>query len=171
MQISGKIVAATVIVLIPVAAALAQAPPSSFEDVPPWHWAYDAVQTLAERRIILGYPRDERELALNAVRQVYEAFAHATHPLAQAWAEAFLTNLPAIWPEPLRRSDVIAARWTESQVRLDGPRGAITLQGVVRTRRAADLRARVTVTVVRDRAGRWRVDYASLARGQPELFR
>jgi len=157
--------------LLPPGAALAQAPPSRFEDVPPWHWAYDAVRKLAENGIILGYPRDDRELALNAVVQVYAAFAHAAHPSAQAWAEAFLVNLPAGWPAPLQRSELTAFQLTGSQVRLDGPRGTVSVQSVVRTRRAAGIRTQLTATVVRDDAGRWRVDYASLVRGQADVFR
>src|SRR3972149_1797992 len=73
----------------------AQVSLSPFEDVPPWHWAFDAVEKLAREGIIQGYPRNDRDLALNAVVQVYEAFAHPTHPSARTWAEAFLTNLPA----------------------------------------------------------------------------
>ncbi|MDQ7844519.1 MAG: S-layer homology domain-containing protein [Armatimonadota bacterium] len=158
-------------VIVSVGSAFAQVPPSQFEDVPPWHWAYDAVQKLAENGLLLGYPRDERELALNAVVQVYDAFAHATHSTAQTWAEAFLTHLPPGWPAQLRRSEWTAFQLSGSQVRLDGPRGTVLVQGTVRTRRAAEIRIRLTVTVVRDEAGRWRVDYASLVRGQPDVFR
>jgi len=165
------IAALAVAVVVPTDGALAQTPPSRFEDVPPWHWAYDAVQRLAEHGIILGYPRDERELALNAVMQVYAAFAHAGHPSARAWAESFLTNLPAGWPAPLQRSELTAFQLSESQVRLDGRRGTVSVQGVVRTRRAADRRLSMTASVVQDDAGRWRVDYASLVQGHPDVFR
>ncbi|HEU5300595.1 MAG TPA: S-layer homology domain-containing protein [bacterium] len=164
------------VILLPVlmlpAAARAQAPISPFEDVPPWHWAFDAVEKLAREGIIQGYPRNDRDLARNSVTQVYEAFAHASHPSARAWAEAFLTNLPSGWPTPLERSNLVSFRLTEQQVRLEGSRGTVSLLAAVTLRGAsAPVRARVTASVVRDEGGRWRVDYASLVRGQPNLFR
>lgn len=150
----------------------AQVPISPFEDVPPWHWAFDAVEKLAREGIIQGYPRNDRDLARNSVTQVYEAFAHANHPSARAWAEAFLTNLPSGWPTPLERSNLVSFRLTEQQVRLEGSRGTVTLLASVTLRGAsAPMRARFTTSVVKDDAGRWRVDYASLVRGQPNLFR
>ena len=166
------LIATVVAALVLPGAAAAQTSP--FEDVPPWHWAFDAVEKLAAEGIIQGYPRNDRDLARNAVIQVYEAFAHAGHPQARAWAEAFLTNLPAGWPAPLERSSLASFRLTDTQVRLDGGRGTVTVQSAVTLRRAGastTVRSRFTATVVRDDANRWRVDYGSLAAGQPELFR
>lgn len=161
----------TILTLVPTAGALAQVPVSPFEDVPPWHWAFDAVEKLAREGIIQGYPRSDRDLARNSVTQVYEAFAHPTHPSARMWAEAFLTNLPSGWPAPLQRSGLVAFRLTEQQVRLEGSRGTVSLLAAVTLRGGATARARITATVVKDDANRWRVDYPSLVRGQPDLFR
>lgn len=150
---------------------IAQTPPSPIEDVPPWHWAFDAVKTLAEKGIVQGFPRNDRDLSLNAVVQVYEAFAHAAHPSAQAWAEAFLTNLPAEWPRPLQRSRLDSFAMIEHQVRLDGPRGTVTALIVARLRTGAVSRARISAVVRREEAGRWRVDYATLARDHADVFK
>jgi hypothetical protein len=149
----------------------AQTAPGPFADVPPWHWASDAVAQLARAGIVQGYPRDDRELARNAVTQVYDAFAHPSHPAARAWAEAFLTNLPAAWPAPLERSALAAYRLRVQEVRLMAARGAVDVLAVAVLRGGTTLRTRFTAAVVRDDAGRWRVDYASLAAGQPQLFR
>ena len=81
--------------------------PSAFVDVPPWHWAFEAVQQGATAGIFSGYPTDDSELVANALVQVYEAFAHAGHPGAQGWAEWFLTNTPSQWPQPLQRSRLL----------------------------------------------------------------
>ncbi|HXF82120.1 MAG TPA: S-layer homology domain-containing protein [bacterium] len=155
---------------LPPGSAAAQTAASPFEDVPPWHWAFDAVAQLARAGIIQGYPRDDRELARNALTQVYDAFAHPSHPAARAWAEAFLTNLPAPWPAPLERSVLTAYRLSVQQVRLRGTRGAVDVLAVA-VLRGGTLRTRFTAAVVRDEGGRWRVDYASLAAAQPQLFR
>ena len=152
----------------------AQVPLSPFEDVPPWHWAFDAVEKLAREGIIQGYPRNDRDLALNAVVQVYEAFAHPTHPSARMWAEAFLTNLPAGWPAPLERSGLATFRLSEQQIRVAESRATVTLVSALSMRRggtSTSVRTRISAIVVKDEAGRWRVDYTSLVRGQPELFR
>jgi len=160
-----------VIVLLATASALAEAPPSPFEDVPPWHWAFAAVRTLAAQGLVQGYPRDDRELAGNAVVQVYAAFAHAAHPSARAWAEAFLTNLPPDWPRALERSRVIGYGLTDREVRLQGAGGTVAFLAAVTLENARPVSGRVRVAVVRDEAGRWRVDYATLAAAQPAIFR
>jgi len=159
------------IVLVVAATAAAQQALSPFEDVPPWHWAFAAVRSLAERGVVQGFPKNHPELAGNAVTQVYEAFAHATHTSARGWAESFLTNLPSDWPRPLERSRVTGYCITDREVRLQGARGTVTYLAVVNLRGANAVSGRVTVTVVRDEAGRWRVDYATLAAAQPAIFR
>lgn len=171
MRKTFALVLMTVLTLVPAGGALAQVPVSPFEDVPPWHWAFDAVEKLAREGIIQGYPRNDRDLARNAVTQVYEAFAHPSHPSARTWAEAFLTNLPSGWPAPLQRSSLVSFRLTEQQVRLEGTRGTVSLLATVTLRGGASARTRFTAAVVRDDGNRWRVDYASLVRGHPDLFR
>lgn len=158
-------------VLVVAATAAAQQALSPFEDVPPWHWAFEAVRSLAEKGVVQGFPKNHPELAGNAVTQVYEAFAHATHTSARGWAESFLTNLPPDWPQPLERSRVTGYGITDREVRLQGARGTVTYLAVVNLRGAQAVSGPVTVTVVRDAAGRWRVDYATLAAGQPAIFR
>jgi len=166
-----RLVLIAAIVLVVAATAAAQQALSPFEDVPPWHWAFDAVRSLAERGVVQGFPKNHPELAGNAVTQVYEAFAHATHTSARGWAESFLTNLPSDWPRPLERSRVTGYGITDREVRLQGARGTVTYLAVVNLRGANAVSGRVTVTVVRDEAGRWRVDYATLAAAQPAIFR
>lgn len=158
------------VVLLATTAAGGQAL-SPFEDVPPWHWAYQAVRSLAEKGIVQGFPKNQSELAGNAVTQVYEAFSHASHASARGWAELFLTNLPPDWPRPLERSRVTGYGITDREVRLQGARGTVTYLAVVNLKDARALSGRVTVTVVRDDAGRWRVDYSTLAAAQPSIFR
>lgn len=165
---------------------------SPFEDVPPWHWAFDAVQHLAQQGVVHGFPRNDRDLALNAVVQVFDAFVHARHPAAREWAEAFLTNLPAAWPRPLERSDLLGFTFADAQVRvaagsLRAGRGTVTLQAQLRIRLThialpagrqpparppiVTVSRRVAVNLVQDTAGRWRADYPSLIAVLPEVFR
>ena len=153
------------------AAANAQA----FEDVPPWHWAREAIDRLAVARVIVGFPPNNRDLAVNAVTQVYESFAHASHPDVQAWAERFLTNLPAGWPQPLQRSSLVRYRLEQFGVRF-GAQGAgrVSFVAVTAVRSAGATTSRrvsVQAEVQQDRDGRWRVNYSSLASAQPEIFR
>src|SRR5437899_10287416 len=96
---------ATVLAIVALAGGTAWAQgPSAFVDVPPWHWAFEAVQQGATAGIFTGYPTVDGELVANALVQVYEAFAHAGHPAARGLAEWFLTNLPTQCPQPLQTS-------------------------------------------------------------------
>src|SRR2546428_5325910 len=99
---------ATVLALVAMAGGTAWAQgPSAFVDVPPWHWAFEAGQQGATAGIFTGCPTDDRELVANALVQVYEAFAHAGHPVAQGWAEWRLINTPSQWPQPVQRSRLL----------------------------------------------------------------
>lgn len=145
-----------------------------FEDVPPWHWSREAIDKLVAGRIIVGFPPNDRDLALNAIIQVYSSFAHASHPQAQAWAERFLTNLPADWPQPLMRSRLRGFRLDNAAVRLGRDRGTVSFLAITVVRSdgsAASGRARVTAEVQRGPDGRWRSNYASLVANQPAIFR
>ncbi len=166
-----RAVAAVVVVLGLAGAAGAQVP-SAFVDVPPWHWAFDAVQQGAAAGIFTGYPAADAELVANALTQVYDAFAHPDHPLAPAWAEAFLTNLPAGWPQPLLRSRLRGFALSGIDVRVQGDRATIrwTAEAVVRADGTSRIRAEATAEAVRDPAGRWRIDYGALAAAQPQVF-
>ncbi len=160
-----------VLVLALSAAVRAQA---TFVDVPPWHWAFDAVQQGASLGIFEGYPTNDRDQVANAVAQVYEAFAHAGHPAAQGWAERFLINTPAGWPEPLRRSPLVRFTLGEVGVRVAGDQAVATFvaEATVRVNgTTSTIRSPLQLRAQRDEAGHWRIDYASLAAGQPQLFR
>jgi hypothetical protein len=148
--------------------------PSPFVDVPPWHWAFDGIQQGVEAGIFTGYPTSDSEHVANALAQVYEAFAHPGHPAAQAWAEWFLTNTPEAWPQPLRSSRLVRFTLEGVRVRVQGDRAAATGVVIATLRRdggTATDRATLGVEAAKDRGGRWRIDYASLARDHPQLFR
>ncbi len=155
------------------AAAFAQAP-SPFVDVPPWHWAFDAVQQGAAEGIFTGYPTNDRDLVANALLQVYAAFAHPGHPAAQEWAEWFLTNTPSGWPQPLQRSRLVRYALENVQVRVSGDRATVTFVAAVTVRTDGGLspaRTPAEAQAEKDGSGRWRIDYATLVSGQPQVFR
>jgi hypothetical protein len=150
-----------------------------FEDVPPWHWSRAAIDRLATGRIVVGFPPNDRDLAINAVNQVYESFAHASHPQSRAWAERFLTNLPANWPQPLRRSRLHSYLLTNMHIRFSGRRVVVSYLAVIRITEGSGeptpgpmlRRGPLTVEVLKDTEGRWRVNYASLPSVQADVFR
>ncbi len=164
---------ALAVILTAVLAAAANA--QAFEDVPPWHWAREAIDRLAAARVIVGFPPNNRDLAVNAITQVYESFVHASNPDAPAWAERFLTNLPANWPQPLQRSSLVRYRLEQFGVRFGAQgTGRVSFVAVTTVRSAGaslSRRASVQAEVQQDREGRWRVNYGSLAAAQPEIFR
>jgi len=168
-----RIIMVLALVLVVGAAARGQAP-SPFVDVPPWHWAFDAVQQGASVGIFTGYPTADRELVANAVTQTYEAFTHPAHAAAQAWAEWFVFNTPAEWPRPLQRSRLVRFALSDLGVRVNGG-GAVTTFTATVTVRAnggtSIIRSPVEARAEKDAAGRWRIDYASLASGQPQVFK
>lgn len=168
-----RIMMALALVLVVGAAAWGQAP-SPFVDVPPWHWAFDAVQQGASAGIFTGYPTADRELVANAVTQIYEAFAHPGHPAAQAWAEWFLFNTPAGWPQPLQRSRLVRFALGDLSVRVSGGGAVATFAATVTVRAdggTSTIRSPVQARAEKDTSGRWRIDYASLASGQPQIFK
>ncbi len=168
------IAGALALVAIAVGSSGVQAAPSVFVDVPPWHWAFDAVQDGAAKGIFTGYPVDDRELVANALVQVYEAFARPTHPAAREWAEWFLTNTPAEWPQPLHRSRLIAFALEDLHTEVRGDRATATFVAVTTIRddgRASTVRTPTQVEAERDASRHWRVDYATLMTGQPSIFR
>lgn len=147
---------------------------STFVDVPPWHWAFDAVQQGASLGIFAGYPTNDVEQVANAVTQVYEAFAHAGHPAAQGWAERFLMNTPAQWPQPLQRSPLVRFTLGELGVRVAGDQAVAAFVAAATVRvngGTSTIRSPVQARAQKDGAGHWRIDYTSLAAGQPQLFR
>lgn len=168
-----RIVIVLAAVLVLSGAAGAQGP-SAFLDVPPWHWAFDAVQEGAAAGIFIGYPTGDADQVANALEQVYAAFAHADHPAAQAWAELFLVNTPTAWPQPLRSSRLVRFRLQDVRVRVQGDRAAVSAAVTVTVRAnggTAGGRAALRVDAQKDSAGRWRIDYASLVQVHPQVFR
>lgn len=145
-----------------------------FEDVPPWHWSRAAIDSLVAGRIIIGFPPNERDLAVNAIIQVYESFAHASHPQAQTWAERFLANVPRDWPQPLARSRLRDFRLDSPEVRLARERGMVSFVATTVVGSGGSVvtgRGRVTVEVQRGTDGRWRANYSSLLSAHPQIFR
>lgn len=163
-----------VLVLSLATTAAAQETGAAFDDVPPWHWAFDAVQRLGAAGILVGYPRTDRDAALNAVSQVFEAFAHPSHAGARPWAERFLLNLPANWPQPLERSTLVRFRLENARAEVTGPAAVVSFVAVVAMRAGGavvDSRRSLRVEVRKDADGRLRVNYATLAAGHPQLFK
>lgn len=148
--------------------------PTGFDDVPPWHWAFEAVAQVAGAGIVIGYPTSDAERAANALTQVYEAFLHAAHPAAPAWADRFLTNLPPNWPQLLKRSRLVNVSLEDVRSDLAGNRGTVSVLSTVVVRTASGsttIRSAMRVEVRKEADGRWRVDFGSLTRNQPELFK
>lgn len=169
-----RIAGALALVAMAVGSAGAAAAPSAFVDVPPWHWAFDAVQDGAARGIFTGYPVDDREMVANALNQVYDAFARPTHPAAREWAEWFLTNTPPAWPQPLQRSQLVAFTLEDLRVQVGGDRASATFVAVTTIRnggQVSTVRAPIQAQAERDSSRHWRVDYTTLVAGQPSIFR
>src|SRR5437879_548664 len=124
------ITAAAGAVLIACAAATA----AGFPDVPPWHWAYDAVTRDQDAGVIVGYPASPGALIDNAITQVYDGFAHASAAGAQAWVERFSYNLPPDWPAPFLRSEIVAFSLTGMRVSINGNTAEATFTASVGNR-------------------------------------
>jgi hypothetical protein len=158
--------AAVAVLLLALAAGPGVAPARAaevpFPDVPPWHWAHDAVQQDQDAGLFVGYPSTPAELAANSVMQVYDGFAHASAPGAQEWVERFTYNRPSGWPAPLQRSQV--RRFTLSgmavTVSQDAGTAAFAAAVTMRDGRTATTSMRVPV---RFNGQDWQVDYAALA--------
>jgi hypothetical protein len=154
--------------LVVVVAAVVSAGPAAaagstpFPDVPPWHWASDAVIVDQGAGLLVGYPAAPVELAQNTIAQVYDGFAHSGARGAQAWVERFTYNRPASWPAPLQRSEI--AQFTLNGMRLsvrDDTATAVFVAAVTtRQGRAVTTPMRVEL---RFDGQDWQVDYAGLA--------
>jgi len=154
--------------------AAAQETGAAFDDVPPWHWAFDVVQRLGAAGILIGYPRTDHEATLNAISQVFDAFAHHSHPAARAWAERFLLNLQPNWPQPLERSTLVRFRLENARADVTGPAAVVSFVAVAAVRAGGAVvgsRRSLRLEVQKDPDGRLRVNYATLAAGYPQLFK
>jgi len=140
-----------------------------FPDVPPWHWASDAVMKDQGAGLVVGYPAAPAELAQNAVTQVYEGFAHAGAAGAREWVERFSHNRPANWPGPLQRSEVAQFTLNGMRVSVHDEAATATFTATVTTRQGRTVTTVMRVEL-RHSGPDWQVDYAGLASGSP-LFR
>jgi hypothetical protein len=140
-----------------------------FPDVPPWHWASDAVAKDQAAGLVVGYPAAPAELAQNAITQVYEGFAHAGAKGAQAWVERFTYNRPANWPGPLARAEFAQVTLSGIRVAVHDDTATAAFIAAVTTRlgRTVTTPMRVELQHI---GGDWQVDYAGLAQGSA-LFR
>lgn len=157
------VVAATALI------ACAAATAAGFPDVPPWHWAYDAVTRDQDAGVIVGYPASPSALIENAITQVYDGFAHASAPRAQAWVERFSYNLPPDWPSPFQRSRLVAFSLTGMRVSINGATAEAAFAADVGIRGGQTNTASIRVGL-RFNGLDWQVDYAALARASA-LFR
>ncbi len=141
----------------------------TFPDVPPWHWAYDAIVKDQQAGLFTGYPTPPAELAENSIFQVYDGFAHAGATGAQRWAERFTYNRPAGWPAPLQHSQIERFSLTAMQVTVRADTATSMFTATVKTRdgRTVTLPMRVGL---RHTGQNWQVDYATLAAESP-MFR
>ena len=62
-----------------------------FADVPPCHWAADAVAVLADQEIFIGFPPDDVYHGSNALRQVFEGLRCDD----ASWSQRFVSDAPA----------------------------------------------------------------------------
>jgi hypothetical protein len=158
--------------LVIISGALAQnttgspADDPAFADVPPCHWAADAVNRLAGRNIFLGFPPEDTYLATNALRQVFAGLGCD----APSWSLRFLHDAPADFGE--REPRLVSYDLQTSVQELGPERGSIvfTLTVVLEQDGMRRTESREgTATVLRDGEG-WRVDYDSLVPLELNLF-
>ncbi len=145
------------------------AAPISFPDVPPWHWAYEAVLRDQEAGILTGYPATPADLIENSITQVYSGFVHASDTGAQAWIERFAYSRPADWPASLQHTQIAGFSLSGMRISVSGDTAESTFTATVRTREAKTVTAPMRVGL-RFNGQDWQVDYATLSVGSP-LFR
>lgn len=136
-------------------AARAQGGPA-FADVPPCHWAAEAVQRLAGTGIFIGFPPDDAYLSTNALRQVFEGLRCGDH----AWSLRFIDGGPEALREPgLPDLEGFELEVQPAFIEAGRARLAFALTAVIDGR--TEVREGV-VDVRRTDAG-WQVAYADLA--------
>jgi hypothetical protein len=153
--------------LLGTARLTAPAQPAPFPDVLPWHWAYQAATRDAQAGLVVGYPTAPAELIANSIQQIYDGFVHAQSPSAQTWVERFTYDRPAAWPAPLERSRLAGFSVRDLRTTVSGDRATATF--TVQHMGAAAAANPVHVDL-RWLGGDWKIDYATLASGDP-LFR
>lgn len=148
------------------------AQPTPFPDVPPWHWAYQAVMTDQAAGLFIGYPASPAALVQNSLVQVFDGFVHARAQGAQAWVDRFTYNRPANWPAPLQRSSLVAFALGGISVTVSGDTATASFVATQTVRGATGSQTvRSPMHVQLRLSGQdWQVDYATLAAGSP-VFR
>lgn len=142
---------------------------ASFPDVPPWHWAYQAVQSLQRDGLVNGYRTSSRDLAENSIDQVFGGFAHASAAGAQQWVERFAYRLPSNWPAPLQRGALTSYSLSDMDLAISGTHGVATFTANLRDRSGRSQSRRVRAHLSFNGQD-WQADYADLA-AQIPLFR
>lgn len=143
-----------------------------FPDVPPWHWAYEAITKDQAAGLVIGYPAAPTELIQNSLVQILEGFVHAQARGAREWVERFTYNRPADWPGPLERARLAGFSLAKADITVTGATATAAVDATVDVRQAGGVRAVHTPMRVRFRlsGGDWQADYATLAVGSP-VFR
>ncbi len=157
---------ATALAFVLIGGAAAAAP---FPDVPPWHWAYDAITRDAAAGLIVGYPAAPADLIENSLTQVYDGFVHVGAKGAQGWVERFTYNRPAVWPAPFVHSQIAAFLLTGMRIAVTGEAATAQFSAAVTTRDGKTSTNQMRVQL-RLSEGDWQVDYATLSAQSP-LFR
>lgn len=140
-----------------------------FPDVPPWHWAYQAVLRAQKAGIFVGYPTTPSELVENSIVQVLAGFAHGSAPGAQAWVERFTFDRGTTWPAPLEHSSLVGFTLTAARIAVRGDTASASLTATLRTRTGRVLTVPLRLAL-RYNGQDWQVDYGTLARASA-LFR
>jgi hypothetical protein len=138
-----------------------------FADVPPCHWAAEAVNRLAGMGIFVGFPPEPAYLSVNALRQVFEGLRCAD----PAWSLRFLEGAPMGFGEP--PAPRLAGFELASELLMLTPEQARIAFTVTLVLDEPDLRrieTRHGEALARSDGVGWRISYASLAGLEPTLF-
>ena len=141
------------------ASALAPRAAAQFVDVPPCHWAAEAVNRLAAGGVVQGAPSPGPQLATNALRQVFEGLKCGD----AAWTARFLTGAPAALAASVAARPVRDFELTVLETRAAANAATIRYRVTVTPPDAA--RATTVTGTARatfDAEAGWRVEYASL---------
>ncbi|RIH84617.1 S-layer homology domain-containing protein [Calidithermus roseus] len=132
-----------------------QAPRGGFVDVPPCHWAAEAVRALAAKELVQGSPAGSRELVENALRQVFEGLRCGDPGWSLEFLEGAAASFAAGSVEKLEGFEL-----RKLQTSIDGDRASVAFQLVV-SREGVVYTRQGTARLVSIQPG-WKVLYESL---------
>lgn len=138
-----------------------------FADVPPCHWAADAVNRLAETGIFIGFPPEDSYLSVNALEQVFFGL-FCEEP---EWSLRFLEGAPEGFGQP-PAPRLSSFELEPVLVELEANRAVIDFTVTLVLEEEGVQRHEVvegTAIATGDEMG-WRVLYESLATLEPTLF-